>query len=367
MKIAIIHDIYLHQGGAERVLKTFIKMYPQADIYISLIDNKYKKEIRTISSGNLFSSPLNYLPFRKKYSSLLKPLIFLYWESLNLSKYNLVISSSHSFSAKSVKTYPPTCHISYIHTPPRYLYHQFNEVGWIKKKPWKNILKPVFNQLKQKDLLSAKNPSIIVANSETVRKRIKSYYNRDSVVIHPPIKIPDPPLVDRERNYYLFHARLSKQKGCELAIKVFNLLKKKLIVVGTGSEESHLKKIAGPTISFQGFVPDEQMKDIYKQTIALIATYQDEDFGLTPLEAMSYGIPVIGFKSGGLQETINKKNGILFNQYSMHSLTTAIKKFESMKFSPMDCYEHAKQFSEKNFISKMKKAINQLLNEKQDL
>ena len=365
MKVAIIHDVYLHLGGAERVLHTLIKMYPQADIYISILDKKYKQQLQKTSSGDIHHSLLSFLPFKSRFSSLLKPLVFFYWESLNLSKYELVISSSHSFSAKSVFTPPLTKHISYIHTPPRYLYQEFNEMNWIKKNPGKYIFSPLINWLRKKDFAGAQRPDKIIANSQTIQNRIKKYYQRDSEVIYPPNKVKKYQLAKKGGQYYLFHARLSKQKGCDIAIDAFNQIKEKLVMVGTGKESNYLKKIAGSNILFKGFVPDEKMPKIYQQAIALIAPYQDEDFGLTPIEAMSHGVPVIGFNSGGLRETIaHKKTGVLFDQCSPQALIGAIHKFKSINFSPKNCQDQVLKFNEERFITQMKIAINQVLNDK---
>jgi len=365
VKVAIIHDVYLHLGGAERVLHALIKMYPQADIYISILDKKYKQQLQKTSSGDIYHSPLSFLPLKQKLSSLLKPLVFLYWESLNLSSYDLVISSSHSFSAKSVSTPHHTKHISYIHTPPRYLYQEFNEMNWIKKNPWKYIFSPLISWLRKKDFAGAQKPDKIIANSQTIKNRIKRYYQRESEAIYPPIKAKKYQLTKKKGQYYLFHARLSKQKGCDVAIKAFNQIGEKLVVVGAGKELSNLKKIAGSNIFFKGFVADKKMPKIYQQAIALIAPYQDEDFGLTPVEAMNHGVPVIGFNSGGLQETIiHKKTGVLFDQLSPRALIKVIHEFKSIKFSPKNCRNQALKFNEERFIKQMQIAINQVINGK---
>ncbi len=259
MKLAITHDTYLHQGGAEKVLYSLIELNPTADIYIPLIRSEFKKNISQKTKGKVHTSLLNYLPCNHLYSSLLKPLIYVYWKTLNLDRYDLVISSSHSFSAKSINTTADTKHISYIHTPPRYLHGISNENKWIHHKMIFPIIKPILSFFKKRDIIDAQKPDLLIANSINVKKRIKKIYKRDSIVIYPPINVPK--RIDHiSEEYYVFLGRLVKQKGAELAVKAFNKLNKKLIVIGTGKEKQYLKGIAGQSIEFVDFVTEKQKK-----------------------------------------------------------------------------------------------------------
>lgn len=361
MKTAIVHDSFLHLGGAEQVLLSLVKLFPEADIYIPLLSKKYLKIINKYKEkGMVKTSVYNKLPISEKYSSLLKPFLFLYWGGLDLSKYDLVISSSHSFSSKSVITGPHTLHISYIHTPPRYLYAEYNEMQFINKDIIKILLSPLMSFLRKHDYQGAQRPSILIANSKNVQKRIRKYYKRDSVIIYPPVKLPKSENKTTSKNYYLFFSSLVKQKGAELAVKTFNSLKKPLVVVGTGPRKTYLKRLAKDNIKFKGFIPERDKGKIYAGAKALVYCSIEEDFGMVPVEAIAHGVPVIAYKSGGVSETIvDGKTGLLFNKHSIEDLQRAIAKFEGMKFSSSACKNQAKQFSEKIFIKNLLNLIRE--------
>lgn len=350
LKVAVIHDCYLHWGGAERVLENILAIFPQAEVYIPLIKKPFLKKLS--QKHPVHTSIFNCLPLPEKYASFLKPFILFYWERLSLNRYDLVISSSHSFSAKSIKVKKPTVHLAYIYTPPRYLYQEFNEMNWLKKPFFKKLFSGLLNYLRKKDWQSAQAVDQIITISQVVQQRIKKYYGRDSQIIYPPVTPVKIKSINRSAKppYYLFHSRLVKQKGAELVIHTFNHLGKPLLVVGIGPEEKYLRKIAKRNISFRGFVPDEQMPAIYAQSKALIYAAIEEDFGLVPLEAMSYGVPVIAFASGGVKETvIDQKTGLLFNEFSLKSLERAIKKFAKRTWSAQTCRRQAAKFSQVNF------------------
>ena len=359
LKVAVIHDSYLYEGGAERVLKSILQLFPQAKVYIPLLKKPYLQQLKKTHS--VFTTVFNRIPLPEKYVSCLKPFIFFYWQLLNLNRYNLVISSSHSFSSKSVKTDRTTLHVAYIHTPPRYLYQEFSEMNWLKKPPFKWLAAPLFAYLRRKDFASAQEVDVLIANSKTTQKRIQQYYHRQSKVIYPSVILPKNSTVGRsgQKKYYLFHSRLVKQKGAELVIKTFCKLKKPLLIVGVGAQEKYLKKIAGKNITFLGFVPDKKLAEIYSEAKALVYAGIEEDFGIVPVEAMSYGVPVIGFSSGGIRETvIDQRTGLLFKDYSIKSLEQAIGDFEKTTFLEKDCLQQAQQFSEEKFNKEFSKMIN---------
>ena len=365
-KIAIIHDSFFHIGGAEQVLLTLVKMFPKADIYIPLLSRGGYREIKKHKAkGKINRSLLSYLPLPEKYSSFLKPFVFLYWKCIDLSRYDLVISSSHSFSSKSVITGPQTLHISYIHTPPRYLYDEYNEMQFMNKGIIKILIAPLMTYLRKLDYIDAQRPDILVANSKNVQKRIEKYYKRKSIVIYPPVKLPKSENKTTSKNYYLFFSSLVKQKGAELAVKTFNSLKKPLVVVGTGPRKTYLKKLAKDNIKFKGFIPERDKGKIYAGAKALVYCSIEEDFGMVPVEAMAHGVPVIAYKSGGVSETIvDGKTGLLFNKHSIEDLQRVIAKFEGMKFSSSACKNQAKQFSEKIFIKSLLNLIRENIDKK---
>jgi glycosyltransferase involved in cell wall biosynthesis len=353
IKVAIVHDSFLYMGGAERVLLALLSIFPQADVYIPLIKADFADVISTKTTGRLNTSWLNTLPIPVPLASLLKPFIFYYWENLNLDSYELVISSSHSFSSKSVITHHPTFHLSYVHTPPRYLYKEYSEMRWLRLPLVKSVLAPLFNYLRKKDYAGAQRPNVLVANSTTVQQRIKKYYGRDSTVVYPPISLPTR-LIHKQKSYYVCHSRLVTQKGIDIAVKACTQLSLDLLIIGTGPQEKKLRTMAGTTISFMGYVPDAGLAEIYAGAKALIYCSREEDFGMVPVEAMAHGVPVIAYNSGGVSETvINKKTGILFNKLTVPTLITAIKTFEKTPLSSGACRQRARMFDEKKFVQKL--------------
>lgn len=357
MRVAIIHDVFIEFGGAERVLLALLDMYPTADVYTPLLREKNRVELHRHTKGKIVSSCLNDIPFVHSASILLKPLLYLYWEQLDLKEYDLVISSSHSFSSKSVITSPHTLHVSYIHTPPRYLYTEFNETQILKRPFFRILLSPLLSWLRVRDFIGAQRPDILIANSKTVQARINKYYRRDSLVIYPPVCIPNK-LSKRKPQYFVCVSRLARQKGIDLAIKACNQLKERLVIVGEGAQEAYLRSIAGQTIEFWGNVPDENMTKVWAGAKALIYPSIEEDFGIVPVEAMAHGVPVIGHMSGGTAETvIYGSTGIFFDQRSVEGVMDAMKKFRKENFSPRVCRMQAEKFSYNRFIDHMGKLI----------
>jgi glycosyltransferase involved in cell wall biosynthesis len=357
-KIAIIHDVFIEAGGAERVVLALLEMFPDADVISPLMTAFWRKKLTHLTGGKVVASLFNRIPLVHSASILLKPLLYLYWENLDLTGYDLVISSSHSFSSKSVITSPETLHISYIHTPPRYLYTEYNETRALRNPLVKTILSPLLSWLRVKDYIGAQRPDVLIANSKTVRDRIRKYYQRESVVIYPPVNIPKK-LFKRQKKYYLCVSRLAKQKGIDLAVNTCTKYSLPLIVVGTGSEEKYLKSLAGPTVKFMGYVPDSKMAEIYAGANALIYCSIDEDFGMVPVEAMAHGVPVVAYDSGAASETIiNNKTGFLFNSYDEEDLYKTLLKLQKIKNISTACRSQGLLFNSKNFVARIGNIIN---------
>lgn len=358
-KIAIVHDVFIENGGAERVLLALVSMFPGADVFVPLLSTNNRALLESKTTGKVFSSFFNYIPFIHSASILLKPFLYLYWENLDLSGYDLVITSSHSFSSKGVITSPSCLHLSYIHTPPRYLYAEFNETRVLKNKFFRILLLPLMSWLRQKDFIAAQRPDIVVANSLEVKQRIKKYYRRDAKVIYPPTSSFLPPKLQiRNQEYYVCFSRLAKQKGIDLIIKAFNRLGKKLVIVGKGAEEKYLKSIANTNIKFLGYVEDKDLTRIFSKAQGLVYASIEEDFGIVPVEALSMGVPVLAFYSGGVKEVLNKKVGMFFYERTELALVQAITEFEQKNFSPKACLSRAAFFSEKKFKNSIIKLIN---------
>lgn len=361
IRSAIVHDALLEDGGSERVLLALSEMLPKADFYTSLVNTKsqtykkLKKRIKRVWSTN----PL--LIYRASY---LKPLINLYWESLDFSGYDLVISSSHSFSSNSLITRPDTIHVCYCYTPPKLLYPKFAKSDIYVK--FSRIKKVLFPFMRIYDFVAAQRPNFFIAISREVQRRINKYYRRNSALIYPPVSVPTiPPRRRKIKNYYMLISRLYKVKGVDIVIDAFNILGQKLIVVGKGRELKRLQKRAGPTITFMGYLNEEAKNRYLIQAKALIFPSLDEDFGIVPVEAMARGVPVIALFSGGSKETIiDGKTGIFFYEPTPKALINAISCFESMNFNPRDCYNQAEKFSEKRFEKEINKFLQEALNKK---
>ena len=333
--------------------------FPDAPLYTSVCNPQ------TAPWANVFPkvipSFLNNFPFAKTRHDLYAPLMPGAFESFDFSEFDLVISVT-SEAAKGIITKPGTVHICYCLTPTRYLWSSFDEyLSGVRKI----LTKPLVHYLKRWDRTAAQRPDVIVGISKTVSDRIKRYYNRDSSVIYPPVntKRYSTPLhrsvVSESEEPFLVVSRLVPYKKVDLVIRVFNRLKTPLTVVGTGSEESRLKGMAKLNIKFAGFVDDKKLVEYYKNAKALVFP-QEEDFGIAAVEAQSFGVPVIAYKKGGAQETINTKTGVLFNKQTENALISAIKEFESKSFNKELCRKNAQKFSEEKFLKSFDKLVSSL-------
>ena len=353
-KIAIVHDVLIEYGGAEVVLSELLKMFPKADLYTFLYNSKNEQISAVfpvpVKKSLFFSRTIFFV--LGKYISVLKFFSWIYFYLLNLKEYDLIISSSHSYNSKIVHKKSGALHISYIHTPPRYLYALSHELDFLQNHFCKFLLSPVMYLMRKIDVYAGKNPDILIANSKEVQKRIKNSYNRDSIVIHPPVDLPIKP-TQIESKFFIAHSRLVKQKGLDLIIRTCNRYQLKLVVIGSGYYEPYLKKIAGKTIFFTGFITKAQIRYLYKYAKALLYAAKEEDFGIVPVEAQSYGVPVIAYASGGVVETIvDGKTGLFFKNYNEEPMYTAIKIFERTQFSSLACRKNAQKYSRELFSKK---------------
>lgn len=355
MKVALVYDRVNKWGGAERVLLALHSLFPDAPLYTSVYNSEtagWADEIKVITSF------LQNLPFAKKaheFYPLLMPAAF---ESFNFDVYDLVISVT-SEAAKGILTKPHTKHICYCLTPTRYLWSGYDE--YFTNKALKLLSTPAVKYLREWDKVSSARPDAFISISQEVQSRVKKYYGRDSEVIHPPVSlfegVDKVEKLESHADYYLVVSRLVPYKRVDLAIKACNKLKKKLIIIGTGSEEAYLRSIAGPTIQFIGYVSDDVLRQFYVSSKALLFPGL-EDFGITMVEAQGLGVPVIAYGKGGASEiVIDQKTGILFQRQSIESLSEAIIRREQMNFHIHDLYEQAHLFSSTRFEKEMKKYI----------
>ena len=360
MKVAFVHDQLREFGGAERVLVSLKKIFPQADIYTTTFDlNSLGSHKKLVENWKVNLSWFGKIPIFNKFYSPFRFLTPLIWESFNFSKYNLVISSSGSWMSKGIKTKKPTIHISYIHHPPRYLYGYETAIEW-QKYFFIKIYGYIINHfLRIWDFASSQRADYLIANSEETKKRIEKFYRRDSTVIYPPVNIPKK-LYELYKpyklsNYFLTVSRLARAKHIDILIKAANNAKFKLKIVGSGRDEERLKQIAGPTVEFLGNLTDEQMKKTYLNAKAFLFASKDEEFGIAPVEAMGYGLPVIAYRSGGLPEyVIDGKNGYLFDKLEESSLINKVNVLTGLskeKYLEMrkEARKTAEGFSEEKF------------------
>ncbi len=365
MKVAIVHD-YLHEyGGAEMVVEDLHNIFPDAPVYTAYYNpNGLGIHKERIEKWNVKTSLMQYIPFIKKLLSPLRVIAPLAFKSFNLKEYDVVISSCNVYFSNAVRTRKNALHIGYVHTPPKLLYGYTTSFNY-KKHWWTRISAEFANHfLRIWDFRIAQNPNVLVANSKNVRERIKKFYRRDAVIIHPG--------VDTEKyaeskkhvgEYYLALNRLSRGKGTEIIVAACTQLGLKLKVAGSGPDTQNLKNIAGKTIEFVGHVTDEEKIRLMSNAKALIAATEAEDFGITVIEAQAAGTPVIAAKSGGYLETVIKnKTGEFFdvpadlgeskeyvNQKAVESLIEVLKDFNPKKYSEKDCRTNAEKFSKAQF------------------
>ncbi|MFH2118679.1 MAG: glycosyltransferase [Candidatus Paceibacterota bacterium] len=363
MKIALVHDYLREFGGAERVLMALHAMFPEAPVYTAFYDQKsLGLHAKHFAGWNIHETWLAKVPLIKKLYSPLRFLAPKAFADLDLSKFDLVISSSNAYFAKAVKV-PHGKHFCYCHTPPRVMYGYSVMSEW-RSNPllrWAGTLLNHF--LRVIDLkVSRENVDVFIANSEETARRIKKFYKRDSIVIHPPIEIPRKPnlVPSADRPFYLYAGRLTFSKHPELAVAACNKLSLPLKVVGLGKMDEKLREIAGPTIELLGDVSDQELEKLYAQAKALIYPSEDEDFGMVPVEAMGWGTPVIAHRSGGPQETVVEgKTGLFFDKLTIADLVKALQKFQKTVFSPAKIHQHAFQFDQEVFSRSIKRVISQ--------
>jgi len=359
LKIAIIHDHLVQDGGAEQVVKALKEIFPQAPIFTLVFDQNTNQGL---AGQDIRTSFLQRLPLGVKKYQWYLPFMPSAIESHNLMAYDLIISSASSF-AKGVITSPNSLHFCYCHTPTRYLWHDaHNYLGELKVNFLiKKILPLTLRKLRIWDRLAADRVDYFIANSQAVSRRIKKYYQRDSVVIYPPVETEKFYLSDAPKKYFLAGSRLVPYKRIDLAVKAFSRLGIPLKVFGIGPELKKLKNLAKPNVEFLGKVSDEEKQRLFADCLAYLNP-QDEDFGITAVEAMASGRPVIAYRKGGALETVKEEEtGEFFDEQIWEELADKIIRFQPAKYDSIKIKEHARQFSVANFKQKINEFINKLI------
>lgn len=348
IKVAIVHDWLVGYGGGERVVEDFVKVFPNAPIYtLVYAPNTLPKRFKNYDVRTTY---LQKIPFATRLYKNMLTLMPKAWEALDLTEYDLVLSSCSS-CCKGVITRPDSVHICYCHSPTRYLwdfyYTYMKNANWLKKK----LMPSLIHKMRIWDKLAADRVDYFIANSNFIKKRIKKFYRKDADVIYPGVHINNYPIQDKAQDYYLVVSRFTYYKRIDLAVKACTKLGKKLVIIGGGEEEKKLKALAGSTIEFKGKVSDEEILNYYINAKAFLFP-GEEDFGITPVEAQSAGVPIIAFGKGGALETVlDNKTGKFFYEQTEESLIDAIVEFEKngVEYTRHQIREYSLKFSEERF------------------
>ncbi len=375
MRVAIVHDWLTGMRGGERCLEAFCELLPEADIYTLLHSPGSVSSI--IEAHRIHTSFIQRLPFALTRYRHFLPLFPLAIDRFELTGTDLILSSSHCV-AKNVRVPEGALHISYIHTPMRYVWDQYDayfgrgraslpvRIGMRVVRPW----------LQKTDVSTSRSVHSYVANSKHVAERIRRYYKRSATVIYPPVDVERFEVSEHDEGYYLMVTAFAPYKRVDLAIETFNRLGWPLRIIGSGQDEKRLKRLSRPNIEFLGWKSDSEVQEAYSRCRALVFP-GEEDFGIVPLEAMACGKPVIAYAKGGALETVvpidgfgrdrperyrDDATGVLFASQTPESLTEAVRRLERTRsrFDPHKIRAHAEQFSTQRF----KTAISNLIAEK---
>ncbi len=357
-RVALVHDYLVQDGGAERTLLALHEMYPRAPIFTLFHDPR--RTHAGFKHADIRPSYLNDLPFARRHYQWYLPLMAGAIEDMDLSGYDLVISSSSSF-AKGVIAAPDALNICYLHTPTRFLWQE--RVGYVNELPQpaliKRILPSVLHRLRTWDHLAASRPDVLLTNSRTSQSRIKRYYGRGSTVIAPPVDIERIPFSNKPGTFWLTGGRLVAYKRFDLAVRAFAKLNLPLKIFGEGPELPKLKKLAGPKTEFLGHVTENEKLELFRDAIAFLHP-QIEDFGITAVEAMAAGRPIIAFGQGGAAETvIDGTTGTYFEVQTWEDVSNAVMRFDPSRFDARRIRAHAETFAKPAFQNRMREQIKQ--------
>jgi len=361
MRVAIIHYWLVGMRGGEKVVEALCDMYPQADIFTHVyVPEMVSDKIRR---HKVIPSFINSLPRASKMYKSYLPLMPMALEHLDLCGYDLVISSE-SGPAKGIIPPANALHVCYCHTPMRYLWNMYHDYLAGAGRLTRLLMPPLSHYLRAWDVTSAARVDSFVANSQTVAGRIRRYYGADATVIYPPVdtdafSIAEP---SELQDYYLMAGELVSYKRPDLAVRAFNDLKLKLVVIGGGEMLDEIKRLAGPTITVLGPQPFDVLRSHYARCRALIFP-GEEDFGMVPVEAMASGRPVIAFGRGGAVETVKEGlSGTFFKEQSVSAISDAVQRMAQIPVDPVAIAAHSRQFGREPFLTKMRDHIDGLLN-----
>lgn len=359
MKVAIVHYWLVSMRGGERVLESLCRMFPDADVYTHLVDrNAISKDI---ARHNIQTTFISKLPAPRRMYQKYLPFMPLALESLDMSGYDLIISSEAG-PTKGIIPAANSVHLCYCHSPMRYLWDQYHIYRQGAGRFTRFLMPFLTHYLRLWDVSTSNRVDKFVANSQHVANRIEKFYRRDSKIVYPPVAVnaftPSP--CEERGDYYLWAGQLVRYKRPDIAIEAFRRTGKKLVVIGEGEEKAALEKIAGDNITFLGATPFSALKQHFARCKALVFP-GEEDFGIVPVEVQAAGRPVIAYGKGGVLDTvIDGKTGILFPESTVDGLVEAIERFEASGLSETcteDCLANAASFSEANFQAGIVQAL----------
>ncbi|CAI0895129.1 glycosyltransferase family 4 protein [Serratia proteamaculans] len=366
LSVGLVADWLVTYAGAEKVIAEFINIFPDSDLY-SIVDFLSDENRSLFNNKRATTSFIQKLPkSRTKYQTYL-PLMPLAVEQLDVSKHDIILSSSHAV-AKGVLTGPDQLHISYVHSPIRYawdLQHQYLREAGLNKGLKAQAARWLLHKIRMWDCRTANGVDHFIANSQFIARRIKKVYGRTADVIYPPVDVDRFTLNEAKEDYYFTASRMVPYKRIDLIVEAFSQMPdKKLVVVGDGSEMDKIKSKAKTNIEILGYQSNSVMQEHMQKAKAFIFA-AEEDFGITPVEAQACGTPVIAFGKGGSLETVrpygvSNPTGIFFEEQSVADIINAVGSFENIidKILPSDCRKNAVRFSNDRFQTEIKKYID---------
>lgn len=366
VRIALVADWLVTYAGAEKVISEMLKVFPKSELFavIDFLNDDARAKMLNKHAQTTFIQKLPNA--EKKYRNYL-PLMPLAIEQLDVSNYDIILSSSHAV-AKGILTGPDQLHISYVHSPIRYawdLQHQYLRELGLDKGIKAIIVRWLLHKIRMWDYRTANGVDHFVANSQFIARRIKKVYGRNADVIYPPVETDRFTIGESKEEFYFTASRMVPYKKIDLIVEAFSQMSnKKLVVIGDGPDMEKIKSKAKSNVEILGYQSNEVMQDYMRRAKAFVFA-AEEDFGITPVEAQACGTPVIAFGKGGALETVNsdllnKPSGLFFTQQSINSIIDAVNKFENQSdlYLPQNCRNNALKFSDSRFREELNKYVS---------
>jgi glycosyltransferase involved in cell wall biosynthesis len=359
-RIAVVHEWLLDFAGSERVLREILDLYPQADLFalVDLPDDELKAAIPKRAKATSF---LQSLPRPQRWLRYYLPLMPLAIEQLDVSAYDIVVSSSHAV-AKGVITGPSQLHVSYVYTPMRYawdLQHEYLRAAGLERGPLSWAARLLLHRLRQWDVRSANGVDVFVADSAHVARRIHKAYRREAEVLYPPVDVAAFPMRAAKEDFYVTVSRLESYKRVDLLVEAFSRMpERRLVVIGDGPEMRRVRSRALANVEILGRLPTPAVRDYLQRARAFLFA-GIEDFGIVMVEAQACGTPVIAFGSGGAAEIVQTDTGVLFPEQTVEALIEAVHRFEQHPggFAPARCRENAERFNRERFRTRFEELL----------